>query len=197
MQEIGIGDEIAFATLMRRHLDRVFSICMRRLGNKEEAEEAAQEVFASIWRTAERWQHGDAKFTTWLYRVSLNKSTDILRRRKPVSSIDTIEEPIDETVNTLSDLEKKNDRKVLLEAFNKLSEPQRDALEMVYFAEMGQKQAAEALGVSIAALESSLRRGREKLYKILKKNHQHFGHLDSKEYTRQTNGKTPKKKEKR
>ena len=64
-------------------------------------------------------------------------------------------------------------------AFNKLSAPQRDAIEMVYFAEMGQKQAAEALGVSVAALESSLRRGREKLYKVLKKHQQNFGHLDT------------------
>ncbi|MGC6472877.1 MAG: sigma-70 family RNA polymerase sigma factor [Parvibaculales bacterium] len=179
MHDIGAGSETAFAALMRRHLDRVFSICMRRLGNAEEAEEAAQEVFAAIWRTADRWQQGEAKFTTWLYRVSVNKSTDMLRRRKPLNPLESIDEPTDETVDILSELEKKNDRKLLLAAFNKLSAPQRDAIEMVYFAEMGQKQAAEALGVSVAALESSLRRGREKLYKVLKKHQQNFGHLDT------------------
>lgn len=180
MSEIGAGSEAAFALLMQRHLDRVYSICMRRLGNAQEAEEAAQEVFTSIWRTAERWEFGQAKFTTWLYRVSLNKSTDILRRRKPVIPLEAIEEPADENVDILANLQKKNDRKILLDAFKKLSQPQRDAIELVYFAEMGQKQAAETLGVSIAALESSLRRGREKLYRILKTHQQNFVHLDTK-----------------
>ncbi len=178
MQLIGKGDADAFTMLVRRHLDRVFSICYRRLGNKEEAEEAAQEVFISIWKSAARWHPSDAKFTTWLYRVSVNKCTDILRRRKPTLPLENIDEPIDLQDDGFVLLSKKKDRDLIFEALNKLSQAQRDAIEMVYFAEMGQKAAAETLGVSIAALESSLRRGRKKLHQTLKRHRGYFAHFE-------------------
>ena len=176
MQQTGAGNEKAFAELVHRHLDWVVGFCYRRLGVMEEAEEAAQEIFTTIWRSAASWQAGQAKFTTWLYRVAANKSIDKIRRRKPTVPLEQAEEPKDPADDGFDQLAKKNDRELLRHALNKLSQQQKEVIELVYFAQMKQKDAADALGVTLAALESHLRRGREKLAKTLKKHQKDLMH---------------------
>ena len=85
----------AGAELIKRHLSYIVHICHRRLGNQAEAEEAAQDVFLSVWKNAQNWQSGNAKVTTWLYRIASNRCIDILRRRKPTTDIEAIAEPVD------------------------------------------------------------------------------------------------------
>jgi len=77
------GDRDAFGLLLRRHEAKVFTMTLRMLGNREEALDAAQEVFLSVYRGLPRFQ-ADARFTTWLYRVTVNRCRDALRRRSTV-----------------------------------------------------------------------------------------------------------------
>ena len=175
MKQAGAGSEKAFTELVHRHLDWVVGFCYRRLGVMEEAEEAAQEIFTTIWRSAENWQ-AQAKFTTWLYRVAANKSIDKIRRSRPTVPLEQADEPKDQTDDGFDHLAKKNDREIIRHALNKLTEQQKEAIELVYFAQMKQKEAADALGISLAALESHLRRGREQLAKSLKKHQTELMH---------------------
>jgi RNA polymerase sigma-70 factor (ECF subfamily) len=76
------GDLAAFEELVKRHQGRAYAIAYRLLGNREDAQEVAQEAFArAYFRLAEF--RGTAQFRTWLYRILVNLATDLLRRRRP------------------------------------------------------------------------------------------------------------------
>jgi RNA polymerase sigma-70 factor (ECF subfamily) len=77
------GDGEAFETLVRRHQDRVLAVCQRLLGDREEARDAAQEVFLKVYRKAGGFRPR-AKVSTWLYRIAVNHCLNRLRRRKVV-----------------------------------------------------------------------------------------------------------------
>jgi RNA polymerase sigma-70 factor (ECF subfamily) len=80
------GDGRALETLLARHADRVFAICRRVLGNREDARDAAQEALISIARRISSFD-GRAQFSTWVYRVAVNAALDEARRasRRPAT----------------------------------------------------------------------------------------------------------------
>jgi RNA polymerase sigma-70 factor (ECF subfamily) len=142
----------------------VLKICRAKLGNQAEAEEAAQDVFASVWKNAQHWQAGQAKVTTWLYRVTSNRCIDILRRRKPMTPIDDAPPLIDEAVDIERHQQAVDQNRLIRRALGQLSKDQQHAIELVYYREMRQVDAAEMMGITIVALESILRRARQKLH---------------------------------
>jgi RNA polymerase sigma-70 factor (ECF subfamily) len=74
------GDPRAFGTLVTRHERRIFGLCLRILGNREDAEDATQEAFLAALRKAASFRRA-AAFSTWLYRIAVNAATDQARRR--------------------------------------------------------------------------------------------------------------------
>ncbi len=87
------GDEAAFAELVRRHERRVYNLAYRMLGREEDARDATQDTFLSCYRRLGSFR-GDAAFSTWLHRIAVNASYDILRRRKgTVLSHEELPEP--------------------------------------------------------------------------------------------------------
>jgi RNA polymerase sigma-70 factor (ECF subfamily) len=74
------GDRSAFGQLVGRHERRVYGICLRMLGNREDAQDAAQEAFLAALRRASSFRQ-EAAFSTWLYRIAVNAATDQARRR--------------------------------------------------------------------------------------------------------------------
>lgn len=164
MQEIGLGNEIAGTVFIHRHLSYVLKICRAKLTNVAEAEEAAQDVFASVWKNAGHWQAGQAKVTTWLYRVTSNRCIDILRRRRPMTPIDDAPPLIDEAVDIERHQQAVDQNRLIQRALGQLSKDQQHAIELVYYRDMRQSDAAEMMGITLVALESILRRARQKLH---------------------------------
>jgi RNA polymerase sigma-70 factor (ECF subfamily) len=76
------GDQEAFAVLISRHAPAVFSVTTRMLGRAVDAEDVAQDTFVSAYKALPRFQF-ESKFSTWLYRIAVNKCTDVLRARRP------------------------------------------------------------------------------------------------------------------
>jgi RNA polymerase sigma-70 factor, ECF subfamily len=74
------GDPRAFGELVTRHERRIYGLCLRILGNREDAEDAAQEAFLAALRKASSFRKA-AAFSTWLYRIAVNAATDQARRR--------------------------------------------------------------------------------------------------------------------
>jgi RNA polymerase sigma-70 factor (ECF subfamily) len=74
------GDPRAFGELVARHERRIYGLCLRILGNREDAEDAAQEAFLAALRKASSFRKA-AAFSTWLYRIAVNAATDQARRR--------------------------------------------------------------------------------------------------------------------
>jgi RNA polymerase sigma-70 factor, ECF subfamily len=75
------GDRVAFALLVKRHERRVYNLAYRMLGREEDARDATQDAFMTVLRRLSSFR-GEAAFTTWLHRVTVNASYDILRKRK-------------------------------------------------------------------------------------------------------------------
>ena len=164
---IGRGDRRAGSELVSRHLAYVLHVCRRKLGNEAEAEEAAQDVFAAVWKNAGNWQSGNAKVTTWLYRIASNRCIDILRRRRPMQDIDTIAEPEDPAADSEAEQMIAERNRIIRTALASLTGDQQRAVDLVYFKELKQAEAAAIMGLTLAALESILRRARARLHQSL------------------------------
>lgn len=90
------GDHVAFSTLMRRHQDRVFSVCLRVMNNRAAALDATQETFLTVFRKAHQYR-ATAAVGTWIYRIAVNTCYDLLRkeRRRPSEPMPDYFEPAD------------------------------------------------------------------------------------------------------
>ncbi len=75
------GDHEAFTQIMRNHQDRVFSVCLRIMGNREQALDATQDTFLTAFQKAEQFE-GKSAFGTWIYRIAVNTCYDQLRKHK-------------------------------------------------------------------------------------------------------------------
>jgi RNA polymerase sigma-70 factor (ECF subfamily) len=145
---------------MRRHLPKMLALARRMLSDSTEAEDAVQDAFLRLWTHAARWQPGQAKFETWLYRVTLNKCFDRLRRR-PTLAIDSA--MADPAPGPAANLESAALSEEIEAAMAALPERQRAAIQLCHYQECGNIEAAEILGISVEALESLLARGRRAL----------------------------------
>jgi RNA polymerase sigma-70 factor (ECF subfamily) len=159
MERIAEGDRGAFHTLTRRHLPRVLRIATRVLGNASEAEDVAQEAFLRVWSHADRWDAGKAKVTTWMHRIVVNLCIDRRRKARNVP-LDEAGDPADPAPGAADELWRSQMAGLVNQAIGELPERQRAALVLSYYEEMSNVEAAQALSVSVSALESLLVRAR-------------------------------------
>jgi hypothetical protein len=82
LQAIAGGDRSAFDRLSRRHLDRAYGVALRMTGSRADAQDVVQDVFLRLWQRPDAWRPGQAQFSTWLYRVVVNRCLDLKRRPK-------------------------------------------------------------------------------------------------------------------
>ena len=162
VQRVGRGDRAAAQLLVRRHLPKMLGLARRMLSDSAEAEDAVQDAFMRLWTHAARWQPGQAKFETWLYRVTLNKCFDRLRRT-PAAPLESALEVADPAPGPDSSLDNATLSRQIEHALQALPERQRAAIQLCHYQECGNIEAAEILGISVEALESLLARGRRTL----------------------------------
>ena len=162
VRRAGKGDAAAVQALVARKLRRVLALAERMLGDAAEAEDVAQETFFKVWRYAERWRPGAAKFDTWLHRVTLNLCYDRLRRRreKPTADPPETQDPGPAPDRGLMAAAVGGRVRIALQA---LPPRQREAIVLCHYQELGNIEAAGLMGVSVEALESLLSRGRRAL----------------------------------
>ena len=156
------GNHDAFAEVVNRHTDRFFALAFRTLQNRGDAEDVVQSAFIKLWQKPQSWDSSKSQFTTWFYRVVVNSCHDHRRKHKRILDVDDqiIElaiEPVDSEQITLEEQQQENwQRKCLEVAISKLPASQQDALNLVVYSELPQKQAAEIMNISLKALESLL-----------------------------------------
>lgn len=161
------GDQGAARSLTLRLAPRAYAQAYRMLGNAAEAEDVAQEAMMRIWKIAPEWRTGEAKVTTWLYRVTANLCTDRLRKTR-TASLDAIDEPVDTSPSAADVIQSSARKDALQGALLELPERQRQAVILRHIEEMPNPEIAEMMEISVDAVESLTSRGKRALAAILK-----------------------------
>ncbi|MEM7596994.1 MAG: RNA polymerase sigma factor [Pseudomonadota bacterium] len=156
------GDREASRALTMRLLPRVLSHAERVLGNRAEAEDVAQEAMLRLWKIAPDWRQGEAKVTTWLYRVVGNLCTDRLRRRRGVG-LDEVPEPVDDQASPADRMQETARASALQAALWRLPERQAQAVILRHIEELSNPEIAEIMDISVEAVESLVARGKRAL----------------------------------
>lgn len=160
------GDAEAASALACRHTPRVLALAFRMLSDQAEAEDVAQEALMRLWKIAPEWRQGEAKVSTWLYRVASNLCTDRLRRhsgRRRPADIDSVAEPADSAPSVEHKMIGQDRAAALQEALQTLPERQRQAVSLRFLQELSNPEVAEVLDISVDAVESLLARGKRGL----------------------------------
>ncbi|MAQ70707.1 MAG: RNA polymerase sigma-70 factor [Alphaproteobacteria bacterium] len=160
MELVKTGDHQAFSELVTRHTQKFFNLAYRTLGNERDAEDVVQDSFVKIWRKPSLYKpERGAKFTTWFYRVVFNASIDMKRKTKRDLPL-IMDVPEEDDARQDKRFMAKQSQAKLEEAINSLPERQQAALNLCYYQNIPQKEAAEIMGVGLKALESLLSRGK-------------------------------------
>ncbi|MFZ2102811.1 MAG: sigma-70 family RNA polymerase sigma factor [Oricola sp.] len=159
------GSERAYGLLVSRHLDRVRRVARGYTGSAADADDIAQEVFLSVWRNAGRWRAGEARFSTWLYRVTANRCIDHMRRARFRSwiGLDRIEALVASDDDPERELAGRGELALAARAVAALPDRQRMAILLSVSAGLANPAIAETMGVSTGAVEQLLVRARRVL----------------------------------
>lgn len=161
------GDSRAFAVLVERHAPRVLRFAQGVLSDRAEAEDVTQEVFVKLWQHADAWQAERAKLSTWLFRVTRNAALNYRQRVRPREQAWTEQTPDPATEPLEAGIERDEDLQRLDAAIATLPEQQRSAMHLVYGQGLRQKEAAQAMSLSLKAFEAVLLRARRRLRECL------------------------------
>lgn len=163
--------------LYKKHGSAVYRLALHYVQNSEDAQEITQDVFVAVFEHMSDFR-GEAQISTWIHRITINKSLDFLRHRKrkkrfaSVFSIFTqnqeaIEIPHFDHPGIL--LESQEEMKIIFDAINQLPEQQKTALILMKLENLSQQEAAEIMKISTKAVESLISRAKQKLKELLAK----------------------------
>ncbi|MGB0507554.1 MAG: sigma-70 family RNA polymerase sigma factor [Pikeienuella sp.] len=161
LRRFAAGDRLAAQRLAASLTPRMLTLAVRMLGDAAEAEDVAQEAMLRLWRIAPEWRQGEAKVSTWLYRVVSNLCIDRIRARRPAASIDAVAEPLDSAPSVEARISAQDKATLVRNVLNALPERQRIAITLRHFDGQSNPDISAHLGVSIEAVESLLARGRK------------------------------------
>lgn len=170
------GDQPAFKELVEKYQTMVINTCIGFLHNKQDSEDIAQEVFIEVFNSISKFRK-EAKLSTWMYRIAVNKSLNFLRSKKRRQWIQNLEDvlgmnrqdqkqPI-EMRNPAIDLEMQEEALLLHNAINSLSENQRTAFTLNKYENLSYAEIAEVMGVSLSSIESLIHRAKINLQQKL------------------------------
>jgi len=164
------GDRAAFDELVRRTYVDTYTLAMRLTANEEDARDVVQESYLRAWKGIRRFR-GDAQFSTWMYRITANAAATLVqkRRRRRVESLETVDEPIDMSLESRPDAAVES--AIGLEALSRAVETLPPKLRSIVILKdvygLPHEAIAEELGSSVAAAKVRLHRGRKRLRDVL------------------------------
>lgn len=169
------GDQDAARSLTLRLTPKIFAHAFRVIGDRSEAEDVAQEAMIRLWKQAPEWRQGEAKVTTWLYRVVANLCTDRLRKGRGVA-LESIPEPEDDAPTAAEGLQHQARLDALQMSLNTLPERQKQAVILRHIEGLSNPEIAEILEIGVEAVESLTARGKRALAKALEARKEELGY---------------------
>ena len=150
------GDRRAFEELHRRYARSVLGIALRRIGDRGRAEDVTQDTFASVWRSAGRYDPARGQAASWLYTVARNAIVDGLRRRPPPTVANPPEVPAgDPGPADAAETEWVSWR--VHRAVETLPEQERSLVELAYWSGLSQSEIAEYVGLPLGTVKTRTR----------------------------------------
>lgn len=168
------GDAQAFEALMLLHQNSIFALCLRMMGQRQDALDMAQEAMLRVYRSLGNFK-AQANFGTWVYRITTNVCIDELRRRKrkEALSLDALSENGFEQEGEAQSPEQEflrlEIREELAAAIAMLPEDQRAAVVLRDVQGLSYEEVAQSLSINLNTVKSRISRGRQRLRKILQK----------------------------
>jgi RNA polymerase sigma-70 factor (ECF subfamily) len=172
------GDGTAARVLIDRLAPRLLSHATRVLSDRAEAEDVVQETLVRLWKIAPEWRQGEAKVSTWCFRVLVNLCTDKLRARKPHVDIDAIAEPAADLQSVVEQMTDVARRGALDAALGALPDRQRQAVVLRHIEERSNPEIAEIMDIGVEAVESLVARGKRALGSALRGKRAELGYED-------------------
>jgi RNA polymerase sigma factor (sigma-70 family) len=172
IEQILAGNTNSFSYIVDRHKDKAYNLAFRISGNREEAEELAQDSFLKAFKSLKSFQM-KSSFATWLYRIVYNTSISHVRiKKKGVLSLEDF--PADATdfigINT-TEAEAENEYRSSLVNFalQKINEEERGLVSLYYYEEMNTDEISDVTGISKSNIKVKLFRARQKMLEIIEK----------------------------
>jgi RNA polymerase sigma-70 factor (ECF subfamily) len=177
IERIRADDPRAFKDLFDSNVSLVYNVCLRMLGNRQDAEDVTQEVFFEAYKSLKRFRF-ESKLSTWLYRIAVNRSLNHQRKRKlerwlsfDFDSLDRSDKDSDAPGMPENGpdgaMEKKDTERIVRAAINSLPDQQRLALLLHRYEGLSYEEIAKVMGVTVASVESRLHRAKQALAKKL------------------------------
>ena len=172
------GDQHAFKLLFDKYHVKVFNTCMGFLHSKNDAEDITQDVFIEVYKSNNKFR-GDSKFSTWIYRIAVNKSLNHIRDNKRSHWLKSVETLLSrarskefQTKHASGDdpeiiLENTEKAEMLHHAIDSLPKNQKIAFTLNKYEDLSYKEISEVMNVSLSSVESLIHRAKMKLQKKL------------------------------
>lgn len=174
----GNGDRMAAAILTRRFVPRLVSYAGRMLNDRAEAEDVAQETMLRLWRAAPDWEQGEAKVTSWLFRVATNLCIDRQRKRKRQAPLEAAGDPASGEPGAAEQMTDADRAAALRGALDTLPERQRQAVVLRHLEGLSNPEIAQIMDIGVEAVESLTARGKRALKAALAGRRDELGYED-------------------
>lgn len=165
------GDTNAFAVLVDEYKHMVFTLAVKMVKNREEAEEVAQDTFLKAYRSLARY-NGDAKFSTWLYKIVYNTCLDRIRKNNRNQHTVAIDDhtglQLTSLDNILGSIEENERKQIIQDCLNLLPGEDSFLLTLYYFEEQPVKEIAKIMNINANHVKIKLYRSRKRLTTVLK-----------------------------
>ena len=165
---VASADDEALAELYDRFGGVAYGLALRILRDEALAQDAVQEAFLAVWRTADRFLAERARASTWILTLVHRRAVDLVRRedrRRAEPLADESEVPAPESVEEQASV--RFQRRIVQEALRRLPPEQREALELGYYGGLTQSQLAEQLGQPLGTIKSRMFAGLTRLRELL------------------------------
>ncbi len=167
IEKVKNGQTQYYSYIVEKYKDIVFSIALKVLRNREDAEEMAQESFIKAYKSLHTFK-GKAKFSSWLYRITYNNCISEIRRRKiHFTPIDEVEIKDDAESFNIEGLPEESREKYIKTALDKLPEDEYTLILLYYFEEQSIEEISKITRLTESNAKVKLYRARKKLYTIL------------------------------
>jgi RNA polymerase sigma-70 factor (ECF subfamily) len=173
IEKVKAGDHAAFETIFRRYVNKVYRQVHRLIGNEAEAQEVVQDVFLALYEKAHTFR-GDAAFSTWLYRLTLNVAFTKLRRRKTGKEVSLddylprfredghhlVRPVVDWSREFDGRLQREESQRIIQEALDSLPPIDKAVIVLSDLEGISNREISHALGLSVPAVKARLHRTR-------------------------------------